>query len=353
MRLMHLEQRCSTGCRPGYRPALSFLRLDIVFGLALFVVSLVVCPGVRAQAAASASAPSTSGEAGVSDRLIAFYQAQVQRDPSFWTNYNRLASAYAQKARETGDISYLQLAESALQASLKQESAHPEAAPAYTQLATVHLAEHRFHEAAIDAQHAVTLDPSDLSAVPYAGDAQYELGNYTAAQTFYDRLATLGATEADGTRPHPGVAFLAASHGAGLLWVRGDTAGAGAALQRAIDLGVQLHLPAENQAWTHFMLGEQRIQAGDLTHAEPEELAALALFPRYYRALAAMGQIRAAQGRWADSIDFYRQSIAIIPLPLNVAALGDVYAAAGDPVGAEERQFALGGIHWEAKCHQS
>ena len=66
---------------------------------------------------------------------------------SIMRSYDRLASAYAQKARETGDITYFQLAEGALQASLKLESTHEDAAPAYTQLATVHLAEHRFREA--------------------------------------------------------------------------------------------------------------------------------------------------------------------------------------------------------------
>ena len=78
----------------------------------------------------------------------------------------------------------------------------------------------------------------------------------------------------------------------------------------------------------------------DLEAAEREESASLADFPRYHRALAAMGQIRAAQGRFAEAIGYYRQAVEIIPYPLYVGALGDVYAASGDRAGAE-KQYAL------------
>ena len=269
------------------------------------------------------------------DRRIRFCQAQVARDPEFWTSYNRLAAAYAQKARETGDISYFQLAEGALEQSLKLEATHTEAAPAYTQMATVHLAEHRFREAGEDAAKAIALEPGDLSAVPYAGDAELEQGNYAEAAALYDKLAQPG----DG-KPHAGLEFLAASHGAGLDWIRGDVAKATDDLRRAVALGEEMHVPAENLAWTEFMMGEQFFQAGDLAAAEREEAAALASFPRYHRALAAMGQIRGAQGRYAEAIGFYQQAVAIIPLPIYVAALGDLYAVSGDRAQAE-KQYAL------------
>lgn len=283
----------------------------------------------------SGSAPAGANHVDPSDQRIRFAQAQLARDQDFWTNYNRLAAAYAQKARETGDISYFELAESALTESLKLESIHDEAVPAYTQMASVHLAEHRFREAGIDAEKAIALLPRDLGAYPYAGDAQMELGNYEASQRFYDRLA---APE-DG-RPHPGIAFLAASHGAGLHWIEGKVDQATGDLERAILLAKELRLPAENIAWTEFMLGEQFFLTGDLASAEREETASLTSFPRYHRALAAMGQIRAAEGRFAEAIGLYRQAVAIIPFPLYIAALGDVYAASGDRAAAE-KQYAL------------
>ena len=267
-----------------------------------------------------------------SDQRIRFWQGQVARDPDYWGSYNRLAGAYAQKARETGDISYFELAEGSLKQSLKLESTHVEAAPALTQLATVHLAEHRFSEAASDAVKAIALQPTDLAAYPYAGDAQLELGNYDESQRFYDHL-----TAPEDGLTHPGIQFLANSHGASLAWMKGDTATASSNLQQAITLAQTLHLPAENIAWTEFMLGEQHFQMGDLSAAETEETQALASFPRYHRALAAMGQIRAAQGRLPEAIAFYKDAVSIIPLPLYLAALGDVYTAAGDKVNAEKQ----------------
>ena len=317
--------------------------------LAPAVFYAAVAPGLCQHPAASGSAQtapaspmrasvSSSGQAALlsdADQRIRLWQAQVARDPDFWGSYNRLAAAYAQKARETGDISYFQLAESSLQQSIKLESTHAEAAPAFTQLASVHLAEHRFSEAAEDANKAIALLPDDLAAYPCAGDAQLELGNYEAAQRFYDRLAD----PPDG-RPHPGIEFLAASHGAGLHWIQGKVQQASDDLQHAVALAQQIHLPAENLAWTQFMRGEQFFQVGDLAAAEREETASLAAFAHYHRALAAMAQIRAAQGRLPESIDLYRQAIAIIPLPLYVAALGDVYLASGDAANAE-KQYAL------------
>jgi hypothetical protein len=43
-------------------------------------------------------------------------------------------------------------------------------------------------------------------------------------------------------------------------------------------------------------------------------------YPNYHRALAWLGQLRAAQGRYAEAADLYRCAIAIIPLPVYAAA---------------------------------
>jgi tetratricopeptide (TPR) repeat protein len=301
----------------------AFLKALLVF-MAIFLAI--------AQSAFAQEKPLPADKA--SDARIRFWQMQVARDTEYWGSYNELAAAYAQKARETGDISYFQLAEGSLEQSLKFESTHKEAAPAFAQLATVHLSEHKFREAGEDAEKAIKLLPTDLAAYPYAGDAQLEQGNYDAAQKFYDYVKP----PEDGTQ-HPGIEFLAASHGAGLHWIKGDTAKAFDDLERAIVLGKEMHMPAENLAWTEFMLGEQSFQLGDFIKAEEREDNSLRDFPKYHRALAAMGQIRAAQGRLPEAIDLYKQAIAIIPLPLYLTALGDVYTVTGDKANAE-KQYA-------------
>ena len=99
-------------------------------------------------------------------------------------------------------------------------------------------------------------------------------------------------------------------------------------------------LPLENQAWVHIQLGVTYFMYGDYAKAEAEDEQALNFLPTYVHALAALGQVRAAQGRLDESIDLYTQAVARLPQPQYVAALGDVYAAAGRQQDAED-QYAL------------
>ena len=270
----------------------------------------------------------------VTDQRIRFFQEQLARDPDYYANYNHLAAAYALKARETGDIGYYELAEKSLKKSIELESTHSEGAEAFSQLGAVQFAEHRFSEAAASAERALSLD-DDPSGRALAGDAQLEMGNYGAAETSFTRLAS-GPND----HPHPGRDYLSATRQASLAWMRGDVPKAITQMKQATALAEQAHLPAENIAWTHFMLGEQMFQSGDLAGAESEMQSALTLFPSYHRALAGMGQLRAAQHRFEQAADFYRKAIAIIPLPLYATALGDIDRHVDKNIEAE-KQYAL------------
>jgi len=268
------------------------------------------------------------------DERIHFFQAQLARDPDYYINYNRLAGAYSLKARETGDISYYDLAEKAIKKSLELESQHEEAATAYGQLAAIQFAEHRFSEAASSAERALKL-ADDPAALALAGDAQLEMGEYAKAEALFARLRA-----PDEGRPHTGREYLRTTRQASLAWIRGDVEDSISLMKQACGLSEEAHLPAENVAWTHFMLGEQMFQSGNLAGAEGEMSASLRAFPLYHRALAGMGQIRAAQLRFTEAVDFYQRAIGIIPLPLYASALGDVYLRQKKNAEAE-KQYAL------------
>jgi tetratricopeptide (TPR) repeat protein len=272
--------------------------------------------------------------AKVTDERIRFFQAQLARDPDYYLNYNRLASAYAQKARETGDISYYELAEKALTKSLQVESQHEEAAAAFAQLGAVEFAEHRFPEALVSSERALKL-ADDPAARALAGDAQLEMGNYPEAQAQFAKLATT-----DDSQPHFGSDYLSATRRASLAWIRGDVSQAISLMHQATALAEKAHLPAENVAWTHFMLGEQMFQSGNIAGAEAEIKASLVAYPSYHRALAAMGQVRAAQLRFDDAADYYNKAISVIPLPTYASALGDIYYRIGKQAEAD-KQYAL------------
>jgi len=294
---------------------------------------MVALLALTCQLLAAQSAPKPL-PSNATDESIRFFQAQLARDPEYYVNYNRLAGAYALKARETGDISYYDLAEKAIRKSLELESQHEEAATAYGQLGAIQFAEHRFSEAASSTERALKL-ANDPAAMALAGDAQLEMGEYAKAESFFAKLSAPN----DG-RPHKGREYLTTTRQASLTWIHGDVERSISLMKRACALAEEVHLPAENMAWTHFMLGEQLFQSGNLSAAEKEMSAALLAFPAYHRALAGMGQVRAGQHRFTEAADFYKRAIAVIPLPTYAGALGDIYRREKKEAQAE-KQYAL------------
>src|SRR4051812_8309709 len=276
-----------------------------------------------------------SARSSITDQRIRFFQAQLQRDPDYYVNYNRLASAYMQKARETGDLTYYQLAEEGLKKSLELESEHPQAATAFAQSGAVQFAEHRFSDAAASAERALKLQLDDPAAQALLGDAQLEMGEYSKASAAFGKLVA----PRDGRTRH-GSEYLRSTREASLAWIQGDVEQALALMTQACTLAQQMHLPGENVAWTHFMLGEQMFQTGNFGGAESEMRSALRVYPAYYRALGGMAQVRAAQHRYGEAVEFYQKAVSIIPLPLYVAALGDIYRRQKKETEAE-RQYAL------------
>lgn len=136
----------------------------------------------------SLAARPAQGQQQETDNQIHFFQWKVSQDPDDFFNYDRLGVAYIQKARETGDITYYNLAAKALEKSLDLESTHPEASAATKHLATVYYAEHRFSETLALAQKAIHLNPGDITPYALIGDARSEMGEYEKAWAAYQQL---------------------------------------------------------------------------------------------------------------------------------------------------------------------
>jgi tetratricopeptide (TPR) repeat protein len=161
------------------------------------------------------------------------------------------------------------------------------------------------------------------------------MGNYAAADTIFTRL-----TVVSNERSRPGHEYLSVTRRASLAWMRGRVPEALELMRRGSSLAEKAHLPPENVAWTHFMLGQQLFQSGNLADAESEMKASLSAYPFYHRALAGLAQIRAAQHRFNEAAESYRRAIGIVPLPLYASALGDIYRRSGKGTEAE-KQYAL------------
>jgi tetratricopeptide (TPR) repeat protein len=256
------------------------------------------------------------------DHTMQLYQRLLQRNPLDTTAYYRLGDAYIQKTRETGDITYLNLAEQALRKAIDIAPRHSGAA---RHLAYALYTRHAFEEAAIQAAKAVELDPSDSHAYGILGDAYLEVGKYAEAQQAYERMIQLRGD------------LYSYSRLSGLKSLKGDTPGAMADLEQAIDAGRAHGRPHESIAWTLWQLGNEHFALGHLPEAETKYLEALHTFPNYYRASAGLARVRAAQQHYAEAIALYQQAIAVIPLPDYAAALGDVYTKMGRVEDAQKQ----------------
>jgi tetratricopeptide (TPR) repeat protein len=259
------------------------------------------------------------------DHHISYYQQLLRRNADNARAYHGLADALIRKARETGEPSYFNRAEEALNRSLERA---PKNAAAMRHLAYVFYSRHEFDQAAMQAKKAIEIDDSDANSYGVLGDAALEVGKYEEAKAAFETMMRLDDSLYSRTRS------------AGLKSMRGDTDGAMADMERAIAAGKDDSQPAESIAWAEWQFANDHFNLGNLATAETYYMRALKTYPNYYRALAGMAQVRAAQEHYGDAVEYYKKAIAILPLPEYVAALGDVYTRTNRPAEAR-KQYAL------------
>jgi tetratricopeptide (TPR) repeat protein len=195
-----------------------------------------------------------------SDQAIAFYQRALQRHSFDARAYYGLGDAYGRKARESGDITYFNLAEQALRQALQLR---PQYGEALRHLAFVLYARHDFAGAAQEASRAIALDATDGHAYGVLGDAYLEVGKYDQAQEAFQKMIAL---ERD---------LYAYSRLSSLKSLWGDTAGAIEDLKQAIEAGQTEGRPQEHIAWAQWQLGNEYFALGNLGEAEGQYRAAL------------------------------------------------------------------------------
>lgn len=270
------------------------------------------------------------------DDLIKGLQARVKRAPEDYAGYAGLGAAYLQKGRETADAADYELAKNALETSLELLSNDPAAAFAMTQMAVVCMVEHRFEDALTWAQRALALGSGDPSPWAIAGDALADMGDYQGALEAYSRLKSSYGSDDEKLA----FSYQRDSRMSFLRFIAGDTQGAIQLMRNAVYTAITAHMPAENIAWSQYQLGEELYLAGETSVAERAYLASLDSYPRYYRALAGLGKLRASQEKYAEATGLYKEAIAAVPYPEYAAALGDIYQKIGQPEQAK-KQYEL------------
>jgi tetratricopeptide (TPR) repeat protein len=274
-----------------------------------------------------------AGRVAETDGLILKLQERVKKAPKDFTGYDNLGAAYFQKARESGDIHYYNLAEQTLKKSLELAPADFGSADPLVHISLVYMGEHRFTDALETSQRAIALGSGNLAAFAVEGDAFTDMGDYDEALSAYQTIQKLGGA----TISPPRLAYMVDSRLAYLRFLHGDTADAIKMMNSAVEAALQTRQPKENLAWLYFELGERYFQAGELASAGLAYSSGFAADTNHYRSLAGLAKVMAAQGNLEESVRLYQRSIEIIPFPVYLAELGDVYRKLGKTKEAEEQ----------------
>jgi tetratricopeptide (TPR) repeat protein len=264
-----------------------------------------------------------------SEQAIRFLEGRVKRDPDDFIALNKLAGYYLLRLRETGNVTWLNLAERAARGSLKAIPAEQNAG-GLSLLAQVEFASHDFASARDHAGQLTRLEPR--KAYPYLllGDALTELGDYEAARSAFREMERRGSAD-----------VAARTRLARMAALTGDNARAERFYVDALNLAVEaVPQSRETIAWCRWQLGETAFGAGDYDRAEKHYRDSLVTFPDYYRALAGLGRALAAKGAINGAIEHYERAVRILPDPASVSALGDLLQVAGRTKEAEA-QYAL------------
>lgn len=253
---------------------------------------------------------------------VGFLEERIKRDPEDFIAHNKLASEYLQKVRETGDVAFLNLALRAARASLLILPAEQNKG-GLTVLVQAEFSSHDFAAARDHALKLTELEPNKSYSYQILGDALLELGSYEEAEKAFRQMEKLGSLQ--------GLTQTATEQRlARLAFLRGDNRSAAKHFEAALKLVQKLPAPPrETVAWCEWQLGETAFSVGDYNAAEKYYRAALETFPDYFRAVAALGRVRAANGDLTGAVEQYEKAVRILPDPNFVAALGDLYKLAG------------------------
>jgi tetratricopeptide (TPR) repeat protein len=272
----------------------------------------------RQQVATEPTSMAVSNGATTSMVAVRFLEDRVKNDPDDLVALNKLSSYYLQLFREKADPTYLTLALKAARESLRVVPAEENIEGLFS-LAQTQFQTHDFVSARDNARKLIALRSTKSCGYQVLGDASLELGDYDQAGQAYSKMEELDrGSVATETR----LARLAV--------LRGDLNTGRKRYELALSQAqTTFEGSSESIAWCQWQLGDLAFNEGDYKTAEQRYRDSLTTLPGYFRGLASLGRVRAANGDLKGAIELYEHAVSIIPDPQFVAALGDLYKLVG------------------------
>lgn len=239
--------------------------------------------------------------------------------PGDWQTWAQLGVSYIEQARITGDATFYQRSESALERSL--EIRPDDNALALSGQGALANARHDFAAAADRAEEAIDANPASSIAWGVLADARVQLGEYDAATEAVQQMLDLRPTLPALTR---------ASYD---RQVHGEFDDATRLMQLALDDADS----RSGRAWTRTHLSELAFLQGDLGTAREHAEAGLRATPGDPRLQAALARVEAAEGNADEAVALWDQVVIARPLPEHLAEYGTYLEALGQDDAAEEQ----------------
>jgi len=252
------------------------------------------------------------------DRFITTIQEQLSENPDNYKLLTKLGAAYIQKARESNDPEFYDLAEDALERAIDMDESN---FLAMAELGSVYLSRHHFKEALDLSQKALEINPYSTYTYGVIVDAQIELGMYDEAIENVQKMINLRPDLSSYSR----VSYIRE--------MKGDIQGAIDAMKSAITAGSP---NTENTAWCRVQLGNLFYNKGDIETAEKIFQFIIKDYPNYIHGYGGLAKIEVFKKNYSEAIKLYTQALEKNSLPEYLIALGDLYFLNGEKEKSEE-----------------
>jgi len=252
--------------------------------------------------------------------VVAFHEARVKARVDDAGALRSLTGALIVLAEVTTEPAEYDRAWASLEKAEALEPGNPDTMRVRARLL---LSRHRFPQAFAQAERGLELLPNDTDMLGMAGDAAFEMGDWTTAEARYNKLHSISQQLNSWARLGQ------------VAEARGNLDEAGSMYEKAMETGLRKGAGTEAIAWCHAVLGEVHLKKGNPKEARRLYAAGLQKHPDHPLVMEHLAELEKIEGNLEASETIYRKLMERFLNPVNQLRLAEVVAARGDKKAAE------------------